>query len=134
MRSMRIFPYLLIFASTTTCAQAVKAELQCRLTRVDYVYDCAIRLARDGRPLAGAEVMLGADMPSMPKAHAVKPVKAMPGKAPGEYRANVDLEMLGEWAVTLHLAGPVKDRLILLYDFDEKGARPVRRAGRPLRK
>lgn len=130
---MRILPYLLIFASTTACAQAVKAELQCRLTRTDYVYDCAIRLTRDGRPLAGAQVTLGADMPSMPMAHAVKPVQASPGKAPGEYRANLDLEMLGEWAVTLRLAGPVKERLVLLYDFDEKGARPVRRTGKPPR-
>jgi hypothetical protein len=131
---MRIFPYLLIFASTTTCAQTVKAELQCRLTRTDYVYDCAIRLARDGRPLAGAEVTVGADMPSMPMAHNLKPVKARPAKTPGEYEASLDLEMLGEWAVKLRLAGPVKEQLILLYEFDEKGARPVIRSGKPLRK
>ncbi len=134
MRGIRIFPYLLIFASTTACAQTVKAELQCKLTRTDYVYDCAIRLARDGRPLTGAEVTVGADMPSMPMAHAVKPVRARPGKAPGEYRVKLDLEMLGEWAVQLRLAGPVKDQLTLLYDFDEKGARRVIRSGKPPRK
>jgi hypothetical protein len=131
---MRIFPYLLIFASTTACAQSVKAELQCRLTRTDYIYDCAIKLARDGRPLAGAEITVGADMPSMPMAHSVKPVIARPGKAPGEYAAKLDLEMLGEWALTLHLARPVKEQLILLYDFDEKGARPVIRSGKLPRK
>jgi len=73
-------------------------------------------------------------MPSMPKAHAVKPVRANPGKAAGEYRANLDLEMLGEWAVSLRLAGPAGEQLVLLYEFDEKGARPVRPAGRPPRK
>jgi hypothetical protein len=131
---MRIFPYLLIFASTAACAQTVKAELKCRLTRTDYVYDCAIKLGRDGRPLAGADVMVDADMPSMPKMHSVIPVTARPGRVPGEYAAQLDLEMLGEWAVRLRLAGPVQEQLILLYDFDEKGARPVTRSGKPLRK
>jgi hypothetical protein len=130
---MRIFPYLLIFASTTICAQTVKAELQCRLTRTDYVYNCTIKLARDGRPLAGADVTVDADMPSMPKAHNTPPVKARPGRVPGEYAAKLDLEMLGEWAVRLRLASPAKEQLILLYDFGEKGARPVIRSGKPLR-
>ena len=86
-----------------------------------------------GRPLTGVDVTLDADMPSMPKAHNTAPVKAMPGRTSGEYRAQLDLEMLGEWAVRLRLAGPVKDQRILLYDFDEKGARPVRRSGKPPR-
>ena len=42
--------------------------------------------------------------------------------------------MTGEWAVKLRLGGPVRDQLILIYDFDEKGARPARRADKPLRK
>ena len=52
---MRIFPYLLIFASTTTCAQTVKAELQCRLSRTDYVYDNEdrVRFVRLPAPVAG---------------------------------------------------------------------------------
>jgi len=44
------------------------------------------------------------------------------------------LEMLGEWAVKLRLAGPVRDQLVLFYEFDEKGARPVTRSGKPPRK
>jgi len=64
----------------------------------------------------------------------VRPVKAKPGKTPGEYQAKLDLEMPGEWAVKLRLGGPVKDQLILLYDFDETGARPVRRTDRLPRK
>ena len=69
-----------------------------------------------------------------PMAHNLKPVQAKPGRAPGEYEAQLDLEMLGEWAVRLGLGGPVKDQLILRYDFDEKGARPVIRPGKPRRK
>ena len=124
----------LIFTFLPALAQRVHGELACTLTKTDFIYDCTIKLARSGQPLPGAQITVGADMPSMPMAHNVKPVKAKPGKAPGEYEATLDLEMLGEWAVKLRLGGPLKDQLILLYDFDEKGARPVRRADRPPRK
>ncbi len=85
-------------------AQSLQAGLACRLTSTDYVYHCTISLLRNGRPLAG------------------------------EYEAKLDLEMLGEWAVKLRLGGPVKDQLVLLYDFDEKGATPVTRSGTAPRK
>ncbi len=108
-------------------AQGVHGSLECRFTGTDFVYDCLIRLAKGGAPLAGAQVTVGADMPSMPMAHNVKPVKAKPGAKPGEYEARLDLEMTGEWAVKLRLAGPVRDQLVLHYEFDEKGARPAQR-------
>ena len=126
--------FCLIFASFPASAQRVHAELSCALTKTDFIYECTIRLARDGQPLPGAQITVGADMPSMPMAHNVKPARAKAGKAPGEYQATLDLEMLGEWAVKLRLGGPVKDQLILLYAFDEKGARPVKRPDRPPRK
>lgn len=125
-------------ASTSALAQRPQAELSCRLTGSDFVYDCVIRLARGGRPLDGVQVVLGADMPSMPMAHNVAPVKAKPGAKPGEYLARLDLEMTGEWAVKLRLSGPVRDQLILHYEFDESGARPARprskESGTPPRK
>ncbi len=114
-------------------AQRVQGALDCAPTGTDFVYDCTIRLSRAGQPLQGAAISVGADMPSMPMAHNVKPVRASAGAAPGEYRARLDLEMLGEWAVKLRLSGPVRDQLVLHYTFDEKGARPVRRGGKPPR-
>ncbi|MGH8675708.1 MAG: FixH family protein [Burkholderiales bacterium] len=116
-------------------AQAIRAQLDCRFTGTDYVYDCLIRLARGSTPLAGVQVTIGADMPSMPMAHNIKPVKAKPGKKPGDYEARLDLEMTGEWAVKLRLSGPMRDQLVLHYEFDDKGARPaLRRSGTPPRK
>ena len=116
-------------------AQGVKADLDCRFTGTDFVYDCVVHLARGGAPVAGAQISIGADMPSMPMAHNLKPVKAKPGKKPGDYEARLDLEMAGEWAVKLRLSGPVRDQLVLHYEFDDKGARPaVRRSGTPARK
>jgi len=108
-------------------AQAPKAQMQCKASGTDFVFDCSIRLTRGGKPLEGAQLTVGADMPSMPMAHNIKPQKARPGTQPGEYTARLDLEMLGEWAVKLRLAGPVRDQLILHYEFDSKGARPARK-------
>jgi hypothetical protein len=134
LRILRALSCLLVLACAPASAQSVKAELKCKLTPTDYVYECTIVLARGGRPLSGAIVTVGADMPSMPMAHNLKPVQAKPGRAPGEYEAQLDLEMLGEWAVKLRLAGPVKEQLRLHYDFDETGARPVTRSGKPRQK
>ncbi len=132
---MKFFLFLLLFLSSSPAfAQRAQAELNCKPTKIDFIYDCTIKLVRNGQPLQGAQIAVGADMPSMPMAHNVKPVKAKPGKLPGEYEAKLDLEMLGEWAVKLRLGGPVKDQLILLYEFDEKGVRPVTRADRLPRK
>ena len=125
---------MLALISFPAFAQRLQGELDCKPTRTDFIYDCIVRLTRNGQPLSGAQITVGADMPSMPMAHNVKPVKAKARKTPGEYEAMLDLEMLGEWAVKLRLAGPVKDQLILLYEFDEKGARPLRRGDRPPRK
>lgn len=125
---------ILFFAAFPALAQKVQAGLDCKPTKTDFIFDCVIKLTRGGQPLPGAAVTVGADMPSMPMAHNLKPVKATAGKLPGEYGALLDLEMLGEWAVKLRLGGPVKDQLILHYEFDERGARPVKRGDRPPRR
>jgi len=117
---------ILGFAPALALAQSPKADLACKATGTDFVYDCAIRLSRGGKPLEGVQVTVGADMPSMPMAHNVKPVKAAPAQQAGEYRAKLDLEMLGVWAVKLRLSGPVRDQLILHYEFDSQGAKPAR--------
>lgn len=118
---------ILALLAAPALAQAPKAELRCKSTGTDFVFDCTIRLTQGGKPLEGAKVTVGADMPSMPMAHNLKPVKAVPAQVPGEYKAKLDLEMLGVWAVKLRLAGPVRDQLILHYEFDSNGATPVRK-------
>jgi hypothetical protein len=131
---MRLLAFLALLICEEAFAQRAEAKLDCKFTGTDFVYDCTIRLVRGGKPLSGAQVSVGADMPSMPMAHNVRPVKAQATKTPGEYRAKLDLEMTGEWAVKLRLAGPVRDQLVLHYEFDERGARPVRRSGKSPRK
>jgi len=123
---MRLVLLLCLVAPVAALAQT-RADMQCKATGKDLIYDCVIRLARGDQPVNGAQLTVGADMPSMPMTHNVKPVKARPGKGPGEYLVRLDLEMQGEWAVKLRLAGPVRDQLVLHYEFDERGARAIRR-------
>jgi len=123
---------MLLLGALPVHAQRAQADLECKATGADFVYDCTIRLSRAGQPLPGAQVTLGADMPSMPMAHNVRPSKAVPTGKPGEYRAKLDLEMLGEWAVKIRLDGPVKDQLILHYVFSEKGAKRANKAPLPV--
>ncbi|MFY8104829.1 MAG: FixH family protein [Ramlibacter sp.] len=74
--------------------------------------ECVVDLKRrDGAPLDGAQLTLGALMPSMPMAHTVKPMKAAPTGVPGQYKATLELEMLGVWAVDVDVSGPVRDKV-----------------------
>ncbi|HXM83949.1 MAG TPA: FixH family protein [Burkholderiales bacterium] len=115
---MRFFLCFLAFFAAPVLAQKIQADLDCKHAGKDFIYDCVIRLYRGGEPLAGAQVSVGADMPSMPMAHNIKPVKARPGKKPGEYEARLDLEMHGEWAVKLRISGPVRDQVVKNVRFD----------------
>jgi len=64
------------------------------------------------QPIQGAAIVVGADMPSMPMAHNVKPVHVEPTGKPGEYRFRITLEMHGEWALKIRLAKPRQDLIV----------------------
>ena len=97
-----------------------QVDLACEAHGMGPLLDCTVRLrASDGRPLTGATVTLGATMPSMPMAHTVKPVRALPTAAPGEYRGQLTLEMSGAWAIEIDLAGPVRDRVVRVLMAEE---------------
>lgn len=117
MKPILVAALLAVFAAPAY-AQRVQADLECKPAKELLTYDCTIRLTRGGKPLEKVEVSVGADMPSMPMAHNVKPVKAMAGANPGEYRARLELEMNGEWAVKLRLSGAVRDQIIVKRKFE----------------
>ena len=112
---------LLGAAPTATLAQRLDAEVDCKPTKHDLVYDCrfVLKEAKTGKLVSGAELAVGADMPSMPMAHNVKPVKAAPSAAPGEYTARIELEMFGEWALKLDVRKPMRDRIVKKFDARE---------------
>lgn len=89
-----------------------QVELQCVSFGMGPMLECTAHLKRrDGTPLDGAQVTLGALMPSMPMAHTVKPMKAVPTGTAGQYRATLELEMLGVWAVEVDISGPARDKV-----------------------
>ncbi|MCH7633344.1 MAG: FixH family protein [Proteobacteria bacterium] len=62
-----------------------------------------------------------ADMPSMPMAHNTAPVNAIAMSKPGNYHARLKLEMHGEWALTMDVSGPLRDRLVKKLQFGVMG-------------
>jgi YtkA-like len=116
-------------------ADRVRATVACKPAPEKLAYDCTFKLsnARTGAPLDQAEVSIGADMPSMPLAHNVRPVTATATGAPGEYQARLTLEMHGDWALRLKVAGPVKDQIVEVMRFTATSAGPPRRKATPAR-
>jgi hypothetical protein len=112
-----------------------KADVACRPTSTALQYDCAITLtnARTSEPLSGVTLTVGADMPSMPMMHNVRPVNATPGQNAGTYQANLLLEMHGDWAVQLNLSGPLRDRIVTTLRFDPDKVTPAAASRTPPR-
>jgi hypothetical protein len=104
-----------------------KADVACRPAGTTLQYDCSITLtnSRTNEPLTGVTLTVGADMPSMPMMHNVRPVKAEPGPTPGTYQARLALEMHGDWALQLNLAGPLRDRVMRTLRFDPDRVMPA---------
>jgi len=90
------------------------AEVSCTQVGTTMAYDCVLMLKgrTSGQPIQGAAVVVGADMPSMPMAHNIKPVKAEPTGKAGEYKFRITLEMHGEWALKIRLAKPRQDLIV----------------------
>jgi hypothetical protein len=127
--------YGMLIAAATACLADVaaaatvraKADVTCQPAPGVLQYDCVIKLmdARTSEPLTGVTLMVGADMQSMPMMHNVRPVKAVPGQAPGTYQAHLVLEMHGDWALQLNLSGPLRDRVVTIIHFGPDRATPA---------
>ena len=110
---------MLMASGAALAGERVAADVSCTATAEKLTYDCMIMLKgkKSGEPVEGAEVVVKPDMPSMPLAHNLRPVKATPGSMPGHYTATLELEMLGEWALTLDVSGPTRDRVVKKVEF-----------------
>jgi hypothetical protein len=119
---MRRFLLICLLIPFPVLGQKLDARIDCKAANGGLIYECVIWLTQDGKPLSGAQISVGADMPSMPMAHNLRPANARPGTRAGEYLVRLDLDMPGEWAVKLKISGPVRDQLVLHYRFTESGA------------
>lgn len=103
-----------IFPTGAWAAERPRAHVECTPTDQKLVYDCMILLTgkKSGTAMDGVEFTVKADMPSMPMAHNMKPVKAMPVGKPGLYHARIELQMYGEWALKMDVSSPARDTII----------------------
>ena len=103
-----------LLSPPTAAGERKAADVECVPVEQKLVYDCRITLKgkRSGEPITDAEFTVGADMPTMPGAHNVKPVPAEPHETPGTYRALIHLEMTGDWALKLDFTKPSRDRVV----------------------
>ncbi len=102
---------------TPILAEPIKTETNCKKTEVRLKYDCLVIIKKGDDNINNAEVMVGADMPSMPMAHNVKPVKVDKSKKDGEYSFVIQLEMLGEWKFIYNFTKPERDKIFEKLDF-----------------
>jgi hypothetical protein len=115
---------MLALSLAASAGDRAKADVDCKGTDDKLVYDCMIMLMehKSGDPIPGATIVVKAEMPSMPMAHNVAPVNAMAMGKPGSYHARIKLEMHGEWALTIDVNGPLRDRLVKKLKFGEMDA------------
>ena len=108
-----------IFSAGARATERPRADVACTPTEQKLVYDCTIMLTgkKTGAAMDGVEFTVKAHMPSMPMAHNMKPVKAMPAGKPGMYRAKIELGMYGEWALKMDISSPARDAIIQKMHF-----------------
>ena len=106
----------------SSAADKKSAQVECVATDVRLTYDCIITLTNKttGHAIKDAEFTVSADMPSMPGAHAVKPVAVM-DQGMGMYHVQLVLEMYGEWALTMDFTQPKRDRVVTKVTITKTG-------------
>ncbi len=110
---MSIFAVILSALSISKAVgQIVETSTTCAKTAVQLVYKCDVQLSQDGKPVSGARFLAGADMPTMPLAHNIRPVEAVENAdTVGQYEFDIELEMFGEWRLIYDIFEPFRDRL-----------------------
>ena len=114
---------MLVLSPVANAGERAKAGVACKAADEKLVYDCMIVLTNksSGEPIPDAKILVTASMPSMPMAHNVAPVTATAMGEPGNYHARLTLEMHGEWALTIDVSGPLRDRLVEKLQLGEMG-------------
>ena len=124
-RSLRLTASLLVLLPALAIAGGERpmVSVECKATDEKLVFHCRFDVMgkKSHQPIEGAAFKVNADMPTMPLAHNVRPVRPEPvaGK-PGTYQGRLELEMLGEWALKLTFDEPVRDIVIKKLTFGDE--------------
>ena len=114
--------WFLVIPTSSSAADKKSAQVECAATDVRLAYDCIITLTnkKTGQAIKDTEFTVSADMPSMPGAHAIKPVGVM-NHGMGMYHVQLVLEMYGEWALTMDFTQPKRDRVVTKVTITKTG-------------
>ena len=122
---IRLLASLLALAPALALAGGERpmVKVGCEPTDEKLVFHCTFDIMgrKSHQPVEGAAFKVNADMPTMPLAHNVRPIRPEPvaGK-PGSYEGRLELEMLGEWAIKMTFDKPVRDIVIEKLTFGDK--------------
>ena len=105
--------------SSPVFADRLQAMADCMPAAEALHFTCDFNLSAGGEPVEDATFTVTPTMPSMPMAHNIPPADIRRGEAPGSYSADLHLEMLGDWILTLDITRPHRDRIVLNYTFDD---------------
>ena len=108
----------LICLAGPAVAERFHAQATCSPSGMALHYACEIRLMPGGETVENAAFTVRPDMPSMPMAHNIRPVAVVATETPGLYSADIEIEMPGDWTLTLDLSAPRRDRVMLPYRFE----------------
>ena len=114
--------WFLVIPTSSSAADKKSAQVECAATNIRLAYDCIITLTnkKTGQAIKDTEFTVSADMPSMPGAHAIKPVAVM-NHGMGMYHVQLVLEMYGEWALTMDFTQPNRDRVVTKVTITKTG-------------
>ncbi|MFA7437061.1 FixH family protein [Castellaniella sp.] len=106
-------------AAPALAGGSLAAQLACVPAQARLAYDCLIHVTDQpsGDPVDGLAIQAKADMPSMPLAHNIPPVRAQSTGEPGVYQFSITLDMYGRWAFSMTIMGARQDMLVEVLDF-----------------
>ena len=101
-----------VFVAGSVFGQVTSTETSCVKIEGPLRYSCEVMLLQAGAPVSDARIVAGADMPTMPLAHNVRPVEAVESEQiQGQYTFEIEIEMFGEWRFIYDIFEPFRDRL-----------------------
>ena len=117
--SLLFFGVPLLSPATALGASMPQVTVDCHAHGEGPLLTCDVTVKdANRRAISDADITLKAHMPSMPMAHSVKPIKAAAVDQNGLYRATLQLQMPGIWAVEVDVRGPVRERVISRIDTE----------------
>ena len=114
-------------AAPAAARERAKIHVTCAESSDTLHYNCMAHVTgrKSKKPIDGASLAIKPDMPSMPGAHNIPVVKAVPAGKPGMYKWKMRLDMYGTWALRIVVKGPVRDIMVKKIDFKGKGGKKM---------